>query len=254
MYRVFCWKKILWAIGILLLVWVILTGVAGRVMHTAATTRQLPIYSVETTQKTVALGINCAWDDSDIDRILQTLEQKQVRATFFLVGNWCARYPEAAAKIVAQGHELGSHSNTHPDMTRLSRDEIAAQLDASRQTIEQATGQRVKLFRPPSGAYNDTVVSTARARGWEVIQWDCDTLDWKKPPVDELVRNGCKNLKNGSILLLHAGAVNTADALPELIDAISAQGYSFAPVGELVYAQPYTMDHTGRQHKAAENS
>lgn len=148
-----------------------------RPVETASSSRKLPVYSVDIQERKAALGINCAWDDSDLDAILQTLEEKDVKATFFLVGSFCRRYPEAVQKIAAAGHELGSHSNTHPDMTKLGRDEIKKQLDDSRAAIKQACGQEVRLFRPPSGAYNDLVVETARGAGWEVIQWDCEWLD-----------------------------------------------------------------------------
>ena len=243
-------RRVVWTIGIVCLAWLILVGVAGRTIHTAVAKREVPIYAVETGEKVVALGINCAWDDKDIAPMLQTLAEKNAIATFFLVGNWCRQYPESAMQIAEAGHELGSHSNTHPDMTKLSREEVTQQLQDSRSVIEHTTGQSIRLFRSPSGAYNDTVVSTARALGWEVIQWDADTLDWKGGTAPELVANGMKNLQNGSILLLHAGAKHSAEALPLLIDEIYARGYRIVPVGEMIYPSPYTIDHTGRQKKS----
>lgn len=222
-------------------------GMLHPAVKTAVTARKLPIYSVDTPEAKVALGINCAWDDSDLNDILQTLSDKNVKVTFFLVGSFCRHYPQAVQKISAAGHELGSHSNTHPDMTKLTREEIQKQLDDSRSVIEQACGERVTLFRPPSGAYNDLVVGTARELGWEVIQWDNDTLDWKGVPAADLVANGAKKLQNGSIILLHAGAKHTAEALPALIDAVEEKGYTFCPVGDLILPAPYTIDHTGRQ-------
>lgn len=231
-------------------------GIAGlghmrRSTAAAATARKLPIYSVDLPEKKVALGINCAWDDSDLDSILQTLRDKNVKATFFLVGSFCRHYPEAVRRIADAGHELGSHSNTHPDMTKLDRNEIIKQLDDSRNAIKQACGKEVTLFRPPSGAYNDLVVETARELGWEVIQWDCDTLDWKGGTAPELVVNGTSKVQNGSIILLHAGAKHTAEALPQLIDTVRRQGYDFDCVGNLVLTKPYEIDHAGRQHKIA---
>lgn len=235
-----------------------LLGIGGPrlAVQTAVSQRQLPIYSVDTPQKTVALGINCAWDDQDMDTILQTLCDKQVKATFFLVGSFCRQCPEAVRKIAQAGHELASHSNTHPDMTKLTREQIAGQLSDSRAAIEQAGGGRVRLFRAPSGAYNDLVVGTARELGWEVVQWDNDTLDWKGGEAPELVANGTKRLQNGSIILLHAGAKHTAEALPALIDAVRGAGYEFSPVGDMLLEQPCEIDHTGRQHpvKAADKN
>lgn len=225
-------------------------GVPRPAVETAAAQRQLPVYSVDTPKKAVALGFNCAWDDKDLDAILKTLDDKQVKASFFLVGSFCRQCPGAVRKIAGAGHELASHSNTHPDMTKLTREQIAGQLADSQAAIEKAGGGTVRLFRAPSGAYNDLVVRTARELGWEIVQWDNDTLDWKGGEAPELVANGTKRLQNGSIILLHAGARHTAEALPQLIDAVRAAGYDFAPVGELLLPPPYAIDHTGRQHPA----
>lgn len=234
----------------ILLVTYVASG-AQESVPAAAAARQIPIYSVGTEESKVALGINCAWDDHDVDALLATLKEKDVKATFFLVGSFCRQFPEAVAKIAEAGHELASHSNTHPDMTKLDRDGIMQQLNDSRDAIAQITGEQVSLFRAPSGAYNNLVVQTARAQGWEVVQWDNDTLDWKGVSPDELVKNGTRHLQNGSILLLHSGAKYTSQALSELIDTIRAKGYSFESVGELVLPKPYTVDHTGRQFAAS---
>ncbi|MEM1483562.1 polysaccharide deacetylase family protein [Oscillospiraceae bacterium PP1C4] len=248
MYGVYSKKTAIWAILCVLLGLFILMGLARHTIHTAAVPRELPIYSVETDKKLVSLGINCAWDDSDIDRLLQLLEEREVKATFFLVGNWCDKYPEAVKKLAAAGHELGSHSDTHPDMTKLTREQIASQLDASQKKIEALTGKPIYLFRPPSGAYNNLVVSTARQLGWEVIQWSNDSVDWKTPPVEEMVERVLKNAQPGDIMLFHAGKKNTPVALEIILDRLIADGYKFVPVGELIYPVPYTIDHAGRQN------
>lgn len=230
----------------------LLIGFSGYVVHTSApVTRELPIYSVETDKKQVALGINCAWDDKDIDSFISILDAHHVKATFFLVGNWCRQYPDAVKKLAQAGMELGSHSNTHPDMAKLSREEIERELHDGGRRIGEITGQVPRLFRAPSGSYNDLVVSTARALGWEVIQWNCDTIDWKGGEADELLRNAMKNLENGSIFLLHVGAKHTLEALPQLLDLLEEKGYSIVTVGELIYPQPYTIDHQGRQKQTA---
>ena len=249
MYGVFRLQKLVLGGGCIGLALLIFLGV-GRSLLTSAKPRELPIYSVEREEKLAALGINCAWDDSDIDVILSLLEERQVKATFFLVGDWCRKYPEAAQKLAQAGHELGSHSDTHPDMTKLSQEEIQAQLERSRETIQEVTGQTVRLFRPPSGAYNDLVVSTARTLGWEVIQWSNDSLDWKTPPVESMVERVCRKAAPGDILLWHAGRKNTPAALAQVLDQLMGQGYQFVTVGELIYPQPYTIDHTGRQKGA----
>lgn len=247
MYRVYSRRAVLPAVGCILLGVLLLFGVAGRAMHTSAAKRELPVYSVDTEEKVAALGINCAWDDSDIDKLIGLLDERKIKATFFLVGDWCKKYPEAAKKLSAAGHELGSHSNTHPDMTKLGREEIVKELDDSKRIIEETTGQKLHLFRAPSGAYNDMVISTAHALGWEAIQWSNDSVDWKTPPVEEMVEKVCGRAAPGDIMLWHAGKANTPAALAQTLDQLTTRGYHFVTVGELIYPAPYTIDHTGRQ-------
>lgn len=225
----------------------------GAVFTTQAVTvsakaKQLPIYSVETQEKKIALGINCAWDNPKIEQILDILAKYQAKATFFVVGEWCEKYPEQVRQISERGHEVGNHSNTHPDMTKLTREEITADIEAAGAKIEQLTGKRPTMFRAPSGAYNDTVLETARGLGYEVIQWDVDSIDWKDPAAEKIVSRVISKVGPGSICLFHAGKDNTLEALPQILEQLSGQGYTFVPAGELVYPAPYTIDRNGRQH------
>lgn len=252
MFAVYKWKKPLFSIALLFAAVFFLLNTAGEAIQTAAAPRQLPIYSVKTDQKQMSLTINCAWDDSDMDQLLQILKDRNIKATFFIVGDWCKKYPQAVKKLADAGHELASHSDTHPDMTRLSREQIAEELRASKEKIEAVSGQKIRLFRPPSGSYNDAVVSTARSLGWEVIQWSNDSIDWKTPPVEDMVERVLKKAAPGDILLFHAGKKNTPAALEIILDRLLAQGYRFLPVGELIYPEPYTIDHAGKQAKTKE--
>ena len=143
----------------------------------ASNGRSLPIYSVQTPEKKAAIGINCAWDDRDILPMLSTLQQNGVRATFFLLGEWAQKYPDAARTIARAGQEIGSHSNSHRDMDTLSQEEILQEIHLSCQNIHAACGQTPVLFRPPSGAYNDLVIDCIHRSGCIPIQWDLDTLD-----------------------------------------------------------------------------
>lgn len=210
--------------------------------------RLLPIYSVETDEKKVAITFNCAWDPENLPEILKTLEAHGARATFFAVGQWAEDNPDAIKAIGSAGHEIGSHSNTHPDMTGLSEEAVREELRRSRERIKKAGGSSVALFRAPSGAYNNTVVKTAAEEGFTTIQWDVDSRDWQDKSAGEMVEAVTKNVRNGSILLFHVGKENTAEALPRILEILEQQGFSFVPVSELIYTENYTMDHEGRQH------
>ena len=213
-----------------------------------APARSLPVYSVETEEKVVALGINCAWDNADIPQLLGALDRAGVKATFFLLEQWAEKYPDSVLSIHAAGHEIASHSYSHTDLTTLSPQQIAQEAEDGRRVLEGLTGQPVTLLRPPSGAYNDTVIDTLRQQGFLPIQWDVDTLDWKGLSADEMLLRVMSRVENGSILLLHSGAPHTAEALPQLLDALKQEGYRLLPVGEMVYPPGSPIDVQGRQH------
>lgn len=209
--------------------------------------RLLPIYSVETDEKKVAITFNCAWDPENLPELLETMEKYHAKGTFFAVGQWAEENPNAVKAIVDAGHEIGSHSNTHPDMTGLSEEAVREELRRSKERIEKAGGTAATLFRAPSGAYNNTVVKTAAEEGFTTIQWDVDSRDWQDKSAGEMVEAVTKNVRSGSILLFHVGKENTAEALPQILEILEQQGFSFVPVSELIYTENYTIDHEGRQ-------
>lgn len=228
-------------------------GEATRAMQVQAAEEKRPIYSVEIEEKKVALGINCAWGDEDIPELIRALEEADVKATFFLVGEWCDRCPDSVRALADAGHELGGHSDSHPDMAKLDRDGIVRELELPAAKIEKLTGKRPTLFRPPSGSYNSTVIETAEQLGFYPIQWDCDSIDYKNPTAEQMRERILKKLQPGSIMLFHSGAKNTPGALPGIIQAVREQGYEFVPVSELVLPPPYYVDFAGRQHPALDD-
>lgn len=142
--------------------------------------RELPIYSVERSDKKIALTVDAAWEADKTDFILDTLDKYNIHATFFLCGFWADKYPEKVKAIAARGNEVGNHSSTHPHMNQLSAADIRKELEKYDDTIEKLLGYRTKAFRCPYGEYNDNVITTVRDMGYEVWQWDIDTIDWKE--------------------------------------------------------------------------
>lgn len=188
-----------------------------------------------------------AWGNEDTEQLIEILDEHDVKATFFVVGEWVDKYPESVKALSDAGHEVMNHSSTHPHMTELSADQMIEEVRSCNEKIEKITGVCPTLFRPPYGDYNDAVVSTMRSIDMYTIQWDVDSLDWKDPPASEIVNRVVSNARNGSIILFHNAATNTPEALPAVIDGLIDEGFSFAPVSELIYKDHYTMDHTGRQ-------
>ena len=222
---------------------------AVQSVFSASNGRSLPIYSVQTEEKKVAIGINCAWDDNDIPAMLSCLAEQEVNATFFLLGEWAEKYPVSAATIAKSGQEIGSHSYSHRDLDSLSQSEILNEISQSQQSIQKACGQTPVLFRPPSGSYNDTVIDCIHQSGCIPIQWSIDTLDWKGLSAQEIADRVSDRLSPGAIILLHAGAKYSASALPLILQQIKSQGYEIVPVGELIYPNSKLVDPSGMQLK-----
>ncbi|MCL2383839.1 MAG: polysaccharide deacetylase family protein [Oscillospiraceae bacterium] len=150
------------------------------VIQTAGSIRkELPIYSVNTNEPKVALTINSAWHADDIDMILEILEKHGVNITFFMVGDWVERFPEAVKRIHGAGHEIANHSDTHPHVSNLNHDRNVEEIQRASERVKAITGEGTRLYRPPYGEYNDTVIKAARTANHIAIQWSIDTLDYK---------------------------------------------------------------------------
>lgn len=222
------------------------TGAAS--IYNNVSPKKVPIYSVETDEKAVALTFDAAWGADKTLGLLETLENKDARATFFLVSFWADKYGDVLKKLAASDRiEIGTHSATHPYMSKLSRDRIALELSTSRELIESITGRKVDLFRPPYGDYSDSVLNICKEQGLYAIQWDVDSLDWKGLSKEQITSRVVGGAKNGSIILMHNDGKHTLEALPAIIDGLRAKGFTFKTVGELIYRDNYTIDHTGRQ-------
>ena len=217
------------------------------VVPAAAAARDLPIYSVDRPNKVVSLTFDAAWGNEDTQTLIDILARYNIRATFFVVGQWVDKYPESVRALAEAGHEVMNHSDTHPHMTRLSHDGMLAEAVACDDKIEAVTGVRPILFRPPYGDYNDTLVAALREIGHYTIQWDVDSLDWKDPPPEDIAKRVLSRAREGSIILFHNAAKNTPAALPAVIEGLIREGYSFLPVSELIYRENFTVNHEGRQ-------
>ncbi len=217
-----------------------------------STARSLPIYNVDRSDNKVAISFDCAWGTEHTDAILEALKAGNVRATFFTVQFWAEEHPDYLKKIDAAGHEVGTHSATHPYMSRLSETEIRAEMQSSIAAIEKVTGKKVELFRPPYGDYDNLLIDTVNSMGVYPIQWDVDSLDWKDLTASDILARITERVKSGSIILCHNNGLHTAEAVPLIIDALRAKGYEFVPIGELIYRENYRIDAAGKQILAEE--
>ncbi len=158
----------------------VLGGMVGvkETVQTSSTVgdRELPIYCVETDEKKVALTFDAAWGNEDTQKIMDILKKHNVKVTFFMTGGWVEQYPDDVKMILANGHDLGNHSENHKNMSQISDSEKEEEIMKVHEKVKELTGYEMFLFRPPYGDYDNAVVKTAKKCGYYAIQWDVDTL------------------------------------------------------------------------------
>lgn len=209
--------------------------------------RKIPIYSVDRQDKKISISFDAAWGADKTEKILDILDSFSIRATFFLVGFWVDKYPEMVSLIDKRGHEIGTHSDSHPKMSTLTKQQMTKELSTSMAKITAITNKPVTVFRPPFGDYNNSLIEVCDSLGLYVIQWDVDSLDWKDLSATEITGRVTKGVKNGSIVLFHNNSTNIVQALPMLLTKLLESGYTFTSIGNLIYKDNYIIDHTGRQ-------
>lgn len=234
----------------------VLTGLialrgSGYIAAVNANERLVPIYSVETEQKAVAITFDSAWEDADTADILAALDKYGAKATFFVTGDYIDRCGASAKAFFDAGHELANHSDRHLHPNKAPREELQADTKACGDKIFALTGDSKMLYRSPYGEYNNKTIETINSMGYSFIQWDVDSLDYKGLSVQEIEKRVCSKVKNGSIILFHTGTKTavTAPALDAVLAKLSAEGYEFKTVSELIYKDDFYIDSSGRQIK-----
>ncbi len=212
--------------------------------------KKLPVYGVQTDKKQVAISFDAAWGADDTDKLISILGEYKVPATFFVVGGWVDKYPDEVAKLAAAGHRVENHSATHPYMTRLSKEQMVKELSVCNEKIAAVTGRTPKLFRPPYGDYNNTVIEAAQSIDMQTIQWSVDSLDWQdSASVQSIAERVINKAQNGSIILCHNDAKYTPEALPTILKTLQDKGYEFVLIENLIYKDNYEILHDGTQVK-----
>jgi len=253
-YKTFARKQLLSiALCAIILGGVLLTAFGGAASLAASTEKRLlPIYAVgrEENDRVVSISFDAAWGNEDTQTLIDILGRYDITATFFLVGEWVEKYPESVKALSDAGHEIMNHSDTHPHMSKLSREQMRREIETCNDRIEAITGVRPTLFRAPYGEYCDGLIEVLDELGMYCVQWDVDSLDWKDLSPQQICDRVCSSVVPGSICLFHNAARNTPAALPDLIERLLAENYTFLPISENIYTDGYTIDHTGRQWKS----
>lgn len=229
-----------------------INGAVSAEVFFGYSTRKVPIYCVETSQKRVAISFDAAWGADKTKQIVDICNEHNVKATFFLVGFWVDKYGDMVEYIDKNGFEIGTHSNTHPDMVKLNANEQNMELKKCMELITSITNKKVELFRAPFGSYNNSLLDVAENNNLITIQWDVDSLDWKGISAEAITTRIINNVKDGSIILCHNNSDHIVEALPMILDRLAKRGYIVGTVGELIYKTNYTIDRNGLQKSLAQ--
>jgi peptidoglycan-N-acetylglucosamine deacetylase len=196
----------------------------------------IAIAGTRTDQKVVALTFDHSWGNKFTPSILDTLQRNNLKVTFFIMGPWAQKYPEVAKRMVSDGHEIASHGYRHENYGDMSPDWVREDIQKAHGLIKDVTGVDATLIRPPNGHYSQKSLKVADELGYKTIIWNVDSLDWKNPGRDVIIERVMKRIKPGAIILMHASdtPVQTAEALPILLDRIKAEGYQIVTVGDLL--------------------
>ena len=224
-------------------------GVVNVSSAYSVTNKKLPIYSVQTNENKVAISFDAAWGADKTTEIMNICDRYNIKATFFLVGFWIEKYPDKVKEIYNRGFEIGIHSNTHPDMTKLTRKEIKSELETNINKIVELTGFTPKLFRPPYGYYNNNLIKICEELGLSCIEWSVDSLDWKGISASDIAGRVIKKSDNGSIILFHNNSDNIIDGLKMCLEYFESKETQVVPIGDLIYYDNYSINNQGVQIK-----
>ncbi len=228
-------KRVTVVTNLILVVALIVVYAISFVPHTA-----VPIYGGDKIEaiyrgnvlnKNVSLMFNVYENTDTVNKIIDILNEKSVKATFFVGGCWADDNGQTLCRIVESGHEIANHGYFHKDHKKLDYNANEKEISLTGIVIKALCGVEPKLFAPPSGSYSETTLSVASSLNYKVIMWSKDTIDWRDKDVDLIVNRATKNPANGDLILMHPKE-HTVQALPKIIDFYVEMGYKLVAVSE----------------------
>jgi len=192
-----------------------------------------PVYQGSAAEKKIALTFNVVWGEEYIQQIIESLQENNIQATFFIGGQWAEDFPELAREIARAGHEIGNHSYSHPHPDQISLSANIDEIKQAEDVITGITGIKPVLFAPPYGEKGDVVLKAAEKTGYTTILWSIDAIDWQRPDPSIILSRVIKKAHNGAIVLMHPTAP-TVHALPQIIKELKKQGFELVKVSTIL--------------------
>ncbi len=218
----------------LMLVGVFALTYAGGVLNVFSSSGDsFAIYHGNTENKNVSLMINVYWGTEYLEPMLEILEEKNAKCTFFVGGMWASNNEELMKKILDGGHELGNHGYYHKDHDKISKEKNEQEIYQTHEIVKALTGVEMNLFAPPSGAYNQTTLDVAKTYGYQTIMWTKDTIDWRDKVAKTIYDRAVANPQNGDLILMHP-TEKTLEVFGDIIDFYQENGFNVVTVSESI--------------------
>ncbi len=233
-YKITIWKNIVFCFSFLIFSVMLLHTVVDPLLLSLNTVKPIqPFFQGDAQEPKVAFACNVFWGEEYLPEMLNALDEHNIKITFFIGGSWAKRFPQYVTELANRGHELGNHSYSHPHPNTLNKDQNKDQIIRTEKLIYDLTQKQTRLYAPPYGEYNDTVLYAAEELGYKTIMWSIDTIDWKRPPEEVIINRVIKKIHNGAIILIHPTA-STAKSLPHLIKHLQILGYKISTVSDIL--------------------
>ncbi len=190
--------------------------------------------------KIIALTFDDVPDPRFTPQLLDVLQKYHVKATFFVVGSRAKKHPELVARMIREGHVVGNHSYNHPQFVKLTLNDFRAEIIRTENVLQALAGYKPRLIRPPYGDISEQQLRWAKARGYKLVNWNVDSLDWRGLSKTQVRNNILAHAGKGSIILQHGGGGQgsnlrgTIQALPEVITIMRKRGYTFVTVPQML--------------------
>jgi len=216
--------------------------VADSTLAAAPATPRISFNYVHVDGPYIAMTFDDGPEQKLTPKLLDLLAQHHIKATFFVIGQNAAEFPDIVARAAREGHEIGNHSWSHPNFAKMSDEAVRRQLRQTDDAIKQATGKRPTLMRPPYGNLSPRQKQWVHNEfGYRIVLWDVDPLDWKRPGPAVVCNRILHETRPGSIVLSHDIHPGTIEAMHDTLDQLEAKGFKFVTVSDLIdMAKPET--------------
>lgn len=191
------------------------------------------IYQGNETTNKVSIMINVYWGTEYLEKMLETLEKHNAKATFFVGKTWAAENKELLKKIYNAGHEIGNHGSNHREHGKLSYEANLKEIEECHKMVESILGIKMNLFAPPGGSYNADTVKAAESLGYKTLLWTFDTIDWRDQDRVLIFSRATANLESGSLILMHPTKA-TSEALEDIINAVNGKNLGLDVVSNTI--------------------